>query len=339
MQEAALREGKWVKLICGASNQDLPAIADLCAVYATAGVHCIDVAADAAVVFAARKALDWVESNSGHRPWLMISLSDGKDAHFRKAWFNPIKCPPTCSRPCEKICPAKAIKHNNGVNSERCYGCGRCIPTCPLGIISEQDRRLELKDFAPLLNELKPDAIEVHTAPGRSEQFKNATKEIMKANINLKRFAVSCGLQGYGINTEELAQELWIRHKLLSQYGQKPLWQLDGRRMSGDLGTGTAKVAVSLWEKIHPISPPGPLQLAGGTNEHTIRHLPQTKGPAGVAFGGMARKLIQPWLIEAQKKQISLKEWPEGWNASLKAAKELINPWLNRNNFNETYSY
>ena len=27
----ALRQGHWVKLICGASNQDLPAIADLCA--------------------------------------------------------------------------------------------------------------------------------------------------------------------------------------------------------------------------------------------------------------------------------------------------------------------
>ena len=43
--ERALAEGRWVKLICGASNQDLPAIADLCAIYGLAGVHCIDVAA------------------------------------------------------------------------------------------------------------------------------------------------------------------------------------------------------------------------------------------------------------------------------------------------------
>ena len=80
----ALRKGNWVKLICGASNQDLPSIADLCAIYATAGVHCIDLSADEAVIYAARQALDWVEIRTGLRPWLMVSLSDGKDKHFRK---------------------------------------------------------------------------------------------------------------------------------------------------------------------------------------------------------------------------------------------------------------
>ncbi|MEI6359444.1 MAG: Fe-S cluster containing protein, partial [Synechococcus sp. ELA619] len=31
--ELALAQGRWVKLICGASNHDLAAIEDLCAVY------------------------------------------------------------------------------------------------------------------------------------------------------------------------------------------------------------------------------------------------------------------------------------------------------------------
>ena len=48
--DGALTSGRWVKLICGASNQDLEAIEDLCGLYALAGVHCIDGAADAAVV-------------------------------------------------------------------------------------------------------------------------------------------------------------------------------------------------------------------------------------------------------------------------------------------------
>ena len=30
LPEAALAQGRWVKLICGASNQDLDAIEDLC---------------------------------------------------------------------------------------------------------------------------------------------------------------------------------------------------------------------------------------------------------------------------------------------------------------------
>ncbi len=326
----ALRKGKWVKLICGASNQDLPSIADLCAIYATIGVHCIDLAADAAVIHAAREALDWVHIQSGKKPWIMVSLSDGEDAHFRKAWFDPAKCPINCSRPCQRICPAKAISSYGGINEKRCYGCGRCISTCPLGLITEEDRRLTLKEFLPLLKKLKPDAVEIHTAPGRSKAFEQTIKEITSNDLPLKRLSVSCGLEGYGISAEQLAQELWLRYQSLRKHGHKPLWQLDGRKMSGDLGLGAAKVAVALWKKIRPLAPPGPLQLAGGTNESTIKQIPKGHGPEGIAFGGMARQIIQPWLLEAQTRQISLREWPEGWQAALSAANELISPWLSR---------
>ena len=66
--KSALESGSWVKLICGASNEDLPSITDLCAVYGAAGVHCGDVAADIAVVAAAREGLNWVESKLGKKP-------------------------------------------------------------------------------------------------------------------------------------------------------------------------------------------------------------------------------------------------------------------------------
>ena len=330
----ALIKGNWVKLICGASNQDLPSIADLCAIYATAGVHCIDLSADEAVIYAARQALDWAETRTGLRPWLMVSISDGKDAHFRKAWFDPLRCPSNCKRPCQKICPAKAINNKGGINHKKCYGCARCIPSCPQGLITEQDRHISIENFAPLLKELKPDAIEIHTAPGRSTAFKKTINEIMTSNLELERLAVSCGLEGYEINAEELAKELWGRFTYLRKYGQKPLWQLDGKKMSGDIGAGSAKVAVDLWKKIRPLAPPGPLQLSGGTNEATIKHIPKFDGPAGIAFGGMARKIIQPWILKAHAKETTLREWPEGWNAALKEAKTLINPWLTRRTSN-----
>ena len=329
--EEALANGNWVKLICGASNQDLSSIGDLCALYATAGVHCIDVAADAGVVHAAREALDWVQANWNIRPWLMISLSDGKDEHFRKAWFDPKRCPPDCHRPCEKACPAHAITSNNGIDSKRCYGCGRCFTRCPLGLIEEKDQHLGLNDLRALLAELRPDAIEIHTAPGRSQDFQATVTEIMKANVPFERVAVSCGLQDYDITIEELAKELWDRHSCLRDHGQKPIWQLDGQRMSGDLGKATASISVTLWQKIHALAPPGPLQLAGGTNAETIKYLPKRNGPSGIAFGSMARKSIQPWIIKAETNQISLREWPEGWEAALLEAKQLIDPWLTRN--------
>ncbi|MFM7311798.1 MAG: 4Fe-4S binding protein, partial [Cyanobium sp.] len=144
----ALAQGHWVKLICGAGNQDLAAIEDLCAIYALAGVHCIDVAADAAVAAAARRGIAWAAgqrswgphavspaSDRAGDPWLMLSLSDGDDPHFRKATFDPDRCPADCPRPCQRVCPALAIGDQGGVIPERCYGCGRCLPACPLGLI------------------------------------------------------------------------------------------------------------------------------------------------------------------------------------------------------------
>ena len=40
---------RWVKLICGASNEDVVAIEDLCAIYSAAGVDYIDVAANPSI--------------------------------------------------------------------------------------------------------------------------------------------------------------------------------------------------------------------------------------------------------------------------------------------------
>jgi hypothetical protein len=75
----ALASGCWVKWIGGASNQDLAAIEDLAGIYALAGVHCLDVAADPAVVAAARRGVALAEQWRGQpfgpaRPWLMQGL-------------------------------------------------------------------------------------------------------------------------------------------------------------------------------------------------------------------------------------------------------------------------
>ena len=49
------KKEKWIKLICGASNEDIVAIEDLCAIYTAAGVDYIDVAAEESIVCAAIK--------------------------------------------------------------------------------------------------------------------------------------------------------------------------------------------------------------------------------------------------------------------------------------------
>ena len=99
------KKDKWIKLICGASNEDIVAIEDLCAIYTAAGVDYIDVAAEESIVYAAKKGIDWAKKVFKNSPGLMISISDGNDIHFRKAKFDPLKCPPSVQDYAKKYAP------------------------------------------------------------------------------------------------------------------------------------------------------------------------------------------------------------------------------------------
>jgi Fe-S-cluster-containing hydrogenase component 2 len=329
--EQALARGRWVKWIGGASNNDLASIEDLTGLYVLAGVQCVDVAADAAVVAAARRGIAWAIAQGGQRPWLMVSLSDGLDPHFRKAWFDPRLCPPSCPRPCERVCPALAIgvaaTGAPGVLEERCYGCGRCLPACPLDLIEERHRTVAPEALPPLLRDLAPDAVEIHTQPGRIEAFRQRLEQLVASGVRLRRVAVSAPV-------EVSTAELWQRFAALRRHGFLPLWQLDGRPMTGDVGDGTARAAVQLLQARGRELPPGPVQLAGGTNGRTLPLLERQAGLgrlcAGVAFGGVARRLLQPLLQEAAQRGLPLRAAADLRSEALRLARSLVDPWLER---------
>lgn len=168
----SLKRGNWVKLICGASFEDAVDIRNLSLVYTLAGVDCIDCAADASVVSAVNEGIEAArEIVPLRRPWVMISVNDDEDLHFRKAEFDPNDCPLDCSRPCEIVCPANAIslegaagKLQGGVITERCYGCGRCLPVCPYDKIRATTYIRDVSATAALLRRDDVDAIEIHTS-------------------------------------------------------------------------------------------------------------------------------------------------------------------------------
>ena len=93
----SLQRGNWVKLICGASFEDVVDIRNLSLVYTLSGdwncrgaVDCIDCAADASVVSAVNEGILAAKEIAGlqKKPWVMISVNDDKDLHFRKAGWS-----------------------------------------------------------------------------------------------------------------------------------------------------------------------------------------------------------------------------------------------------------
>ncbi len=279
----SLREGNWFKLICGASFQHLPAVRNLTLAYALAGVDCIDVAADPAVISSAREALSVASElrdaarlrgyAAQETPWLMMSLNDGEDPHFRKAEFDAVHCPADCPRPCESICPAQAITFNNiaaepgpGVIDSRCYGCGRCLLVCPFERITTRSYVSSPTAIAStVLQEI--DAVEIHTQVGRLDDFRRLWGAIAPHVARLKLVAVSCP------DGEGLIDYLRTIYHLISPIACPVIWQTDGRPMSGDIGDGATHAAVRLGQKVLAANLPGYVQLAGGTNGYTVQKL------------------------------------------------------------------
>lgn len=323
----SLREGHWFKLICGASYQHLPAVRNLALAYTLAGADCIDVAAEPAVILAAKEAIAIaVQLQKTHarcsatpikQPLLMVSLNDGEDPHFRKAEFDPEVCPGDCPRPCEAICPANAISLS-GVISERCYGCGRCLPVCPIQHITTRSHISTPEAIAPLVLEAGVDAIEIHTHAGHLENFQKLWNAMQPWADQLKLLAISCP------DGEGLIDYLQSLYKIVAPLNCPLIWQTDGRPMSGDIGTGATRAAIKLGQKVLAAGLPGYVQLAGGTNDYTVPKLrslgllktqlfsqPTTdltdlsdlsgwsiSKPhiAGVAYGSYARVLLAPVL-------------------------------------------
>jgi Fe-S-cluster-containing hydrogenase component 2 len=308
----SIRSGRWFKLICGASYQHIPAIRNLTIAYTLAGADCIDVAADPAIIAAARTAIADAQKliaaaqiqgfHPNPSPWLMVSLNDGEDPHFRKAEFDPDRCPSDCPRPCVAICPADAIVFNPdkaGVIDALCYGCGRCLNICPIDQIVARSYVYAPEIVAPMVLQSGVEAIEIHTQIGRLTDFTRLWQAVKPHLGRLKLVAISCpdgdGLEDYLRSLNNLIQPLDCAL----------IWQTDGRPMSGDIGGGATRACLRLGAKVLGFHLPGFVQLAGGTNDSTLakaQAIGLTQAPqfAGIAYGSFARSHLQPILQQLE---------------------------------------
>ncbi|KMT16272.1 hypothetical protein BVRB_3g054230 [Beta vulgaris subsp. vulgaris] len=352
--QESLQKGNWVKLICGASFEDVVDIRNLSLVYTLAGVDCIDCAADAAVVSAVNEGIEAAMNIvSFRRPWVMISVNDDEDLHFRKAAFDPLDCPLDCSRPCEAVCPADAIvlrkedALEGGVINERCYGCGRCLPVCPYDKIKAITYLRDAVTAAQLVRRNDVDAIEIHTNGRQTVSFEEFWNEMGDSVSHLKLIAIS--LPDVGKATTTLMSTMFsIMRPNLSCYN---LWQLDGRPMSGDIGRGATREVLAYAVRLAATEdrPPGFLQLAGGTNAHTVNGLKekglfqirrnledgilaeQMSGScnsliSGIAYGGYARKIVGRILrsMQSQHGLAYIEDYPVYLSEALREALALV---------------
>ena len=335
----SLLKGSWFKLICGASYQHLQSVRSLALAYSLAGADCIDVAADPAVITAAKEGIRVAKelskqpelsavclNHDGRRsfvsassdrfidreiksPWLMISINDGEDPHFRKAEFDRTQCPKDCPQPCVKICPADAISPNSiGVIQDLCYGCGRCLPICPEELIVTRSYVSSPEAILSLIETSDIDAVEIHTQIGHHEDFKRVWRVLSPMVHRLKLLAISC------TDGENVIDYLRSLYESIVPLPCPLIWQTDGRSMSGDIGKGTTHAAISFANKVLQANLPGYIQLAGGTNHHTVEKLKQlqmlqpshsnNRIVSGVAYGSYARTILSPILNQLETTEL-----------------------------------
>lgn len=349
---SSLRRGEWTKFISGAANQDLPFITNLSYLYTRAGVDCIDASADIAVLTAVHEGINAAikQFPSARRPLVMVSINDGDDVHFRKAAFHPQRCPPDCKRPCERICPAAAIvpkdtlsDRADGVDKSKCYGCGRCIAVCPLGLITTQPFPASTQSVREIFSGGLADAIEIHTPleVASADSFRSLWQDVgdvvsATARIVSISFPDREELTAYRL---ALLQDIMQSHTNDHRRDLVHIWQCDGRPMSGDIGNGTVHASISLAKKLlvenrQTLCDRGIdfdsgrhfVQLAGGVNAHapTVARregLTGLRGFGGYAFGGFARKqLIQHFRDRDLHNLASLCRQPDDGAAQMAAA-------------------
>jgi Fe-S-cluster-containing hydrogenase component 2 len=211
-----------------------------------------------------------------------------------------------------------SIEGFSGVIDQRCYGCGRCLPICPSQIIYPRSYVFAPEAIAQLILPAGVDALEIHTKVGHLTDFKRLWKAIAPWVNRLKLLAISCP------DGDGLMDYLWALHDLIMPLPCPLVWQTDGRPMSGDIGMGATRAAVKLSQKVLAARLPGYVQLAGGTNDHTVmklrdvgllneqgrrngqdepvNHIQNPKSHvAGIAYGSYARVLLSPILEKLEQ--------------------------------------
>jgi len=302
--------GRFFKFIGGANLRDTSKVEVLAALYTLAGASILDVAAEPAVVAAARRGIaraaelrqpGWPVHPD---PVIMVSVTLSGDRHTQIAVValdGCIRCDV-----CTPVCPPGSII-NGDVEDPICTGCGLCVPVCPTEVIALQPR--ETHPELAACWEAGARALEIHTGAADAAEIRDWAPVAA-------RWQNQGGLLSYSIDGQQLgfARAVALAHEL-----GRPgiIIQADGKPISGTVGDRSTIPAIRLARALVRSGNPAWIQPAGGTNDRT-GPLANAHGIAiaGVGMGSFARA--------GAREVESGVDTPRAWERAYAAASTLV---------------
>ncbi|MFH0702040.1 MAG: LdpA C-terminal domain-containing domain [bacterium] len=298
----SLESGIFSKLICGAANTNQKQVERLALIYSLAGINVIDVSLETYISakIGINKAKEIYKNKQDffvnfNEPLIMVSLNAGDDPHFKKAQINFNKCV-NCLN-CIKICSAKALYQEFDIlkfNIESCFGCGKCINFCEYNAINLVNLEKD-KIYNEFYNEIE--AIEIHIGQHSVEVIEFFLKNQLKlfSKINLVSFSISASLFS-------MSQLIEYANSITKLTDKKVIIQLDGASMSATNHSASDIQAIAAANILVNSKINAYIQISGGTNYLTRRHLELFDLKiSGIAYGTYARKIIFPYIEEVNK--------------------------------------
>ena len=83
---------------------------------------------------------------------------------------------------------------NFGIKKSKFYGCGKCLNSCPLNLISEYEYNLSKNDLGSTLQKIKLNTVEMHTEVNRLDSFTKVVSILKSSGMKLDKITIICGL-------------------------------------------------------------------------------------------------------------------------------------------------
>lgn len=285
----ALGKRRFFKLIGGGSLTESTQLASVAKAYAMAGVECIDLSPNLAVIEAVTAA---IRDLLTPLPVLMVSLPLDPDPHFRKIDLKEADCI-QCGA-CLPACPTEAITLPEmlEISQALCYGCGRCVPTCPTDALILHPFQVEAQ-LADVLVHPQVEAVEIHSHYMDSYMLKNLFQQW--GSLLTDKLISLCFRPG----TLPPAQIIEFYQTAQKACSLPVILQVDGAPMSGNDDPEASRPALeaaiqvaAMFEEVGLSIPI--ITISGGMNRRTATLLqePRYTFIAGIGMGTVARKAV-----------------------------------------------